>query len=157
MRRWAGTGPVVIAAFMIAGCGGGGHAHSHSTTTAANSFAARADAVCQTANAQIRQLAAPASTPAGVTRYAGELLPIARTMTTKLGAIDPPGASKAEYARFLAVLRSDVAELRRVHAGSLTAQQLAAAARAIDARGGAQDAQQLGLSACQQTPKPKGA
>ena len=154
--RWKRAIPALAIAAVIAGCGGGGH-RRHATTTTASSFTAQADAVCQTANGQIHRLPAPTSSAAGVMRYAGELLPIARTMTTRLAAIDPPSSSRAEYERFLAVLRFDVTELDRVHAGNLDAPQLAAAARAIDARGGAQDASQLGLTTCQQTPKPKGA
>jgi hypothetical protein len=144
----------VTAATLIVGCGGGSEHHQQPN---GKTFAAKANNICQTANRHVRALTAPPATADGAARYIGELLPIVRTMTAKLAEQHPPASAKATFERYLTVLRSDVSELAGVRAAKTSdAKHLAAAASAIDARGGATDARTLGLTVCEQSPQPEG-
>jgi hypothetical protein len=137
----------------LAGCGSsGGAATPH--------FAARADAICARADAQIEALRrSGASLPAIATTTAAEV-PIVQAEVTQLAALTAPHAERTQFAQTLSTGREEISLIGKliaaIHAGDRARiAALAVQGNAIELRATA-TATALGLSDCTQQAEPGG-
>jgi hypothetical protein len=138
-----------VALLGAAGCGGSG----------SGGFADRANAACKQSNALIRRLPPPSSDLAGVGQYAGELIPIAGRLVSKVSALSPPSGAQRDYAQHLGILRAELTGLAQLRAAALhgDVRTVVTVASTIRARGGGAIAKRLGLTSCATAATPHGA
>lgn len=143
MRRWAA---LVVAAAVLAGCGGGSGPHLSEAA-----YQQRGAAVCGHYDKAIRALGQPTKLTQ-IGPFITRAMPILSRTVTQLGAIHPPAARADDFGRFLAAARGTVARARSLRAAAAKAdgpaveRLLKEAARATGARD--RLAQRAGLPAC---------
>jgi hypothetical protein len=140
------TGVVAtVLAFAVAGCGGGSNGRlSH------GEFVKRADALCRTSVAKLRQLPNPKTLPQLVT-YLKQARPIQETFLADSRKLRPPAKDEADWRRAIAfdeqVLRYYDEMAAAVNRGDRnTLRRVQAALRALPAKNPYE--QRLGLQGC---------
>jgi hypothetical protein len=100
---------------FLPGCGSGGGAGSTSST---QSFAARADTICASFKARLKQVPKPKNPDnlGQVAVYLERTLPPSRQLTTDLAALTPDEKDAQTFAQFLGVLRDEIATVEQAQA-----------------------------------------
>lgn len=137
----------------VAGCGSSGGA-------ATPDFAARADAICARADAQIEALPKPGASLAAIATSTSAEVPIVQAEVTQLAALTAPSAKRAQFAQALATAHQEIELIGKligaVHADDRARiASLALEGNAIDLRARA-SATALGLTDCTQQAQPSG-
>jgi hypothetical protein len=129
----------VVAAVILAGCGGG------------SSFSSKADSICKDTSARLRAIPRP-KTFAGYAGYLDQASGIIHGARAKLGALKPPADKAKGYAGYLAALQAQigtfdraraVAHTRRIREAALILGRGRASVPALKAR-----AKAVGLKEC---------
>jgi hypothetical protein len=98
-RLAAATCSIAAITTVLAGCGGSSHL-SHAQVVS------EANAACRQANAAVTRIGTPVATFRGLSKYAGQVLPISQKLISRLDALNAADADKAALANYTAALRT---------------------------------------------------
>jgi hypothetical protein len=138
---------------VLAGCGSSGGA----TTP---HFAARADAICARADAQLEALPRSGATLRAIAASTSAEVPIVQAEVTQLAALTAPHAERTQFARTIATAREEIGLIGKliaaVHAGDRARiAALALRGNTVELQATA-SAAALGLTDCTQQAQPGG-
>ena len=142
----------------LAGCGGS----SSASASARAAFVARANAICDQANARIVKLQAPAGSAElpSAARLLTQELPIASAELSALRSLKPPRAERTAFGEYLRNAASQLVAARRVReeaqANDPTGFREAVANLSALTPKSQQTAAAIGLAECLKMPEPHG-
>jgi hypothetical protein len=138
---------LAIVAGTLGGCGSSGESKSD--------FVARANAICETAVRDVRNVTLPSASGGGTSlsalaRYLHTVTPVVEGEVTQLRALPRPAADRALLDRYLNALASSAAQYRVLDGAARLADRaaLAGAIGALRASPAAQLAARYGLAEC---------
>jgi hypothetical protein len=99
-RRYAAaTFSIAAIATGLAGCGGSSHLSHAQVVSAAN-------AACRQANTAVARIGTPVATLSGLSKYAGQVLPISRKLIGQLDALNATSSDKTALSDYTAALQT---------------------------------------------------
>jgi hypothetical protein len=101
------TAAIAVGAIVFAGCGGGGDSNK---TLSYSEFGTKADEVCKTANADIKQISSKLNgDPANDAPILGQLIPKLKEADSNFKELKPPDELKADFDKFNSITEQQIA------------------------------------------------
>jgi hypothetical protein len=143
-RSAAATFSIVVIATALAGCGGSSHL-SHAKVVS------EANAACRQANTAVTHIGTPVATLAGLSKYAGQVLPISRKLISQLDALNATSSDETALRNYTAALRTGNRGLIMMQRATSSA-QAQQASQLIAKVNIPQLADKIGATVCAQPP-----
>jgi hypothetical protein len=137
---------LTVAALALSACGSSGESKQD--------FIARADAICNNATRDLRNVAAPATsgtvTLRALAKYLAAVVPIVATEAKQLKALPRPAADEAALRRYLAAVTATAAHYKGLAVAARTGDQqaISSATAALQADSSSRLAAAYGLKEC---------
>jgi hypothetical protein len=138
------TSSIAAIATGLAGCGGSSHL-SHAQVVS------QANAACRQANSAVTRIGTPVATLPGLSKYAGQVLPISRKLISRLDALNATNSDETALRNYTAALRTGNRSLAMMQRATSPA-QAQQASQLIAKQNIPQLADKIGATVCARPP-----